>query len=142
MESEAYARGVEAGALSARMAAYTELLREMDLRYQQRFDAQGSAVTAAMLAAEKAVTKAEIAAEKRFEGVNEFRSTLQDQASTFVTRVEFEAEHNALADRIRDLATRADRNEGRSSGLNSGWGYLVAAVTLVGVVVAIIVRLA
>lgn len=34
------------------------------------------------------VTKANLATEKRFDGVNEFRLQLKDQASTFITRGE------------------------------------------------------
>jgi hypothetical protein len=122
------------------------LLGEMDLRYQQRFDAQGQALTAALLAAEKAVqtaliaaekavTKAETANEKRFESVNEFRKTLSDQTASFPSRVELQA----LADRVTDLATRMDKTEGRGVGLNAGWGYLVGAVLLAGAVVGLIV---
>jgi hypothetical protein len=53
--------------------------------------AQEKAVSAAMEAANKATSKAERAANDRFEAVNEFRQTLTDQASTFVTNAEFKA---------------------------------------------------
>jgi uncharacterized membrane protein YfbV (UPF0208 family) len=123
------------------------LLAEMDLRYQQRFDAQGQALTAALLAAEKAVqtaliaaekavTKAETATEKRFESVNEFRQTLSDQTASFPSRVELQA----LADRVTDLATRMDKTEGRSTGLNAGWAYLLAAAAIVVAVVSLVTR--
>jgi len=124
------------------------LLAEMDLRYQQRFDAQGQALTAALLAAEKAVqtaliaaekavAKAETANEKRFESVNEFRKTLSDQTATFPSRVELDA----LADRLRDLATRMDKTEGKSTGLNASWGYLIGAVALIGGIIAIVLKI-
>jgi len=126
------------------------LLAEMDLRYQQRFDAQGQALTAALLAAEKAVqtaliaaekavAKAETANEKRFESVNEFRKTLSDQTASFPSRVELQA----LADRVADLATRLDKAEGRGGGVSAsvammmGLGGLV--ITVIGVAVAIYV---
>lgn len=41
---------------------------------------------AALASSEKAIMKAETAADKRFDSVNEFRATLTDQASRFVTR--------------------------------------------------------
>ena len=121
------------------------LLAEMDLRYQQRFDAQGQALAAALLAAEKAVqtaliaaekavSKAEVATEKRFESVNEFRQTLSDQTAGFPSRVELEA----LAARVTDLAARMDRSEGRSTGVAAGWGYLCGAVLLVGAVIGMV----
>ena len=71
--------------------AVMKIMDERDLRYQQRFDAQTLAIKDALLAAEKAVTKAEVATERRFEGVNEFRQTLSDQAAKFITRTEFNA---------------------------------------------------
>ena len=55
------------------------------------FVAAEKAVQVALESAEKAVSKAELAADKRFESVNEFRATLQDQQGTFVTRVELRA---------------------------------------------------
>jgi hypothetical protein len=121
------------------------LLGQMDLRYQQRFDAQGQALTAALLAAEKAVqtaliaaekavTKAENANEKRFESVNEFRKTLADQTASFPNRIELQA----LADRVSDLATRMDKTEGKSTGLSAGWGYLVGVVALAGAIIGVI----
>lgn len=88
----------------------TALLTEMNLRYQQRFDAQTTAINAALLAAEKAVTKAEIAADKRFELLNELRVGV---ATT--EQVE------ALEKRLNELAARLDRIEGRSGGLTAGW---------------------
>ena len=123
------------------------LLVEKDKRDQQRFDAQGQALTAALLAAEKAVqtalvaaekavTKAETANEKRFESVNEFRKTLSDQAASFPSRVELQA----LAERVSDLATRMDKTEGRSTGLNAGWGYVVAAAGIIVAVLAVLLR--
>jgi hypothetical protein len=58
------------------------------LHIERRFADQQDAVGAALRAAEKATDKADAASEKRFEGVNEFRETLKDQQSTFITRTE------------------------------------------------------
>lgn len=115
-------------------------LADKDLRDQQRFDGQSTAIKDALLAAEKAVTKAETANERRFEGVNEFRQTLSDQAATFISRGEFDAQLKALADRVREIATRVDKTEGRSSGFASGYGYLVAAAAVIIAIVSWITR--
>jgi len=109
------------------------LLAEKDLRYQQRFDANGAAISAALLAAEKAVTKAEAATERRFEAVNEFRGTLSDQAKAFVQRVELDP----ISQRLADLASRVDRMEGKSTGSAASWSVIVAAIGAAGVIVAI-----
>ncbi len=127
------------------------LLAEMDLRYQQRFDAQGQALTAALLAAEKAVqtaliaaekavTKAESANEKRFESVNEFRQTLSDQTASFPSRVEL----SALADRVSEMGARLDKAEGRGRGVSASVATMLAVggllLALLGVVVAVLLR--
>lgn len=103
---------------------------------QSALIAQQEARMAALASAKEAVAKAEAASEKRFEGVNEFRAQLSDQAATFISRVEY----SALVERVRELAARIDKTEGRSSGLTSGWGILVGAVGLIGAIVALIVR--
>jgi hypothetical protein len=108
---------------------------------ESAFSAADRAVNAALLAAEKAVGKAESAAEKRFDAVNEFRGQLADQASTFMPRAEAETRLQALAEKIDDLATRIDKSEGRGTGLNAGWVYLLAAIAAVGTIITVYVAL-
>ena len=118
------------------IAYITTLLAEMDLRYQQRFDAANKAVEAAFMAqqtamqtaltaaekavqsalsaAEKAVTKAEVAAEKRFDGVNEFRKAYQDIIALQMPRMSSNSSGQSLA----SISMSARRWVGRaSSGL-------------------------
>jgi hypothetical protein len=96
---------------------FTGRLVEMDLRHQQRFDAQTkaieaaltaqrTAVEAALVAADKATNKAEEAASKRFDSVNEFRAALSDQAANFITRMEAEASIRRNTERVQEVATR------------------------------------
>lgn len=68
-----------------------------------RFADQEQAVQAALAAAEKAVVKAELAADKRFESVNEFRGQLTDQANTFISRLEYNANQKAIEQKIETL---------------------------------------
>ncbi|MWA08720.1 hypothetical protein [Streptomyces sp. BA2] len=119
----------------------SEIGDERDLRYQQRFDAQTKAIEAALLAAKEAVIKAELANDKRFEGVNEFRQTLSDQAAQFMTRTESEAATSRNSERIQDLTDRLNRAEGHGQGLNAGWGYLLAAIAAVATIIAIVLSL-
>jgi hypothetical protein len=106
------------------------LLAEMDLRYQQRFDAQNTAIAAALLAAEKAVSKAETAADKRFELLNELRMGV-------ATRSDYEAQEKLIG----TLSSRLDKQEGKSTGLNAGWGYLIGAIGLVSGLIGIFIAL-
>lgn len=127
------------------------LLREMDLRYQQRFDAQSRALEAALLAAEKAVgtaltaaekavNKAEAAAERRFEAVNEFRQQLNDYQTTLLPRNEYDSAHKSLAEKISDLSSRLDKTEGTTKGGQQMWGYLVGVAGLAVAVFTLFVK--
>ena len=109
--------------LDQRIDYEAKLAEERDKRYEQRFLAQESA-TAYM----RQVT-------------NEFRGQLADQQSTFITRTETLARAQSNADKIDALATRIDRTEGRSTGLNAGWGWLIGAVGLIGALISIFITL-
>lgn len=68
-----------------------------------RFDGVLHTTSAALAAADKATAKAEQANDKRFDSVNEFRSTLSDQASKFIIRTEFELVVSRLEQDIKNL---------------------------------------
>jgi pyruvate-formate lyase len=123
----------------------------MDLRYQQRFDAQQKALEAALLsqekavqtamtASEKATTKSELAAEKRFDSNNEFREQLRDQAATLMPRSEAENRAAALSEKIDDLKATIVLIQGRSTGRNDIWGYLVGGAGLIAAIIVIVAK--
>jgi hypothetical protein len=122
-------------------AYFKELLREHDLRYEQRYLAQERAVNAAVIASEKALQKVEAAVEKRFDSVNEFRQTLSDQTRTFVPRMEFEVVRDALRTELARVSTMLESLKGHSSGLASGWVYLISIVSLAQMLVTAYVLL-
>lgn len=97
--------------LSDQHQSLKENVREQDDRNRERFAAAKEAVNAALAAADKALQKAETASEKRFEGVNEFRATLADQASTLMPRAEYNAQHIALIEKVDDAVRRISRIE-------------------------------
>lgn len=106
------------------------------------------AVNAALTSAKEAVTKAEAAAEKRFEGVNEFRRTLSDQAALFLPRTEYHQAHVNLEDRVQDITDRLNRSEGTGFGTRQARaeqrldsGQLVAIVSTILAAIAIAVTL-
>lgn len=88
------------------------LLRDIidanDRRYEQRFVDSKTAVEAALSAAKEAVIKAEVAADKRFEGVNEFRAALSDQQIRLISRTEVQAILTGLEARIENFKAQAD----------------------------------
>lgn len=121
---------------------FDTIMREREVRDNQRFEAQQEAVaaalasaekavSAAMAATEKAVSKAEAAAEKRFDGVNEFRQTLTDQAASFMTRVEADAKMGNNAKDIVELKGKLEKIDGQTGGKNQSWLILVAAFGLI-----------
>lgn len=97
---------VEVARLEERVTALTRSV-------QDRFEANEKQTALAMSAAEKAVTKAETASEKRFEGVNEFRAVLTDQAKTLITRTEVDILIKGLNDRVdTSVKSAIDKIEG------------------------------
>lgn len=102
------------------------LLAEKDKRDEQRFQANKEAINAALLAAEKAVAKAEAAAEKRFEGVNEFRAQLADQARTLASSEKLDS----VIQRIDRMEANQNTTSGRTGGFASAAGYVLSAVLL------------
>jgi len=117
-----------------------EIIDERDRRYQERFEASTRAVEAAFASAKEAVAKAELSAERRFESVNEFRAQLGDQASSFLTRREYEAKHEALEVTVSEMARRITRAEGRGAGIGAAYGWIIAAVgAIVGIMTVVII---
>jgi len=116
----------------------------------KQFTAQDEAVASALAASDRAVSKAETASEKRFDSVNEFRSTLADQQRTLMPRSEtetlfknmgekIETIQTTLIDKITVLEKSLNVGTGQKSGIREGWGYAVGAVGLLLAIVSIIV---
>lgn len=119
-----------------------------ELRNEQRFNAQQQAikdaltsqkeaVAAALVAAEKAVLVAETNAEKWRGAANEWRGAMNDRERTLMPRAEAEATSRSNSDKIDALASRIDKNEGRTGGLLTIFSIIAA----VGVLVAIFMAL-
>lgn len=153
-------------AVEALRAALATAQQATDLRYQQRFDAQSDALSAAFAsqqtamstalvtaekavlvaqaAADRAVSKAELASDKRFESVNEFRQTLSDQQRTFMPRSEAAALIAGLSDKLLALKDTTDRLLAERLGIKGGWGYavgLVGFLLALGSLAALVLRL-
>lgn len=141
--------------VAASVSALRDLLDERDRSYIERFNAaernvatamtaSEKAVTTAMAAAEKAVSTAMVAAkeavakqetanEKRFEGVNEFRQTLTDQAQTFARTDLMMAKFDSLEKRLSELTNSVTAFHAAAGGIGKVWGWIVG---LAGIVIA------
>ncbi len=127
----------------------TALISAAESRSDARFEAMKQTVETAFHASQVAVGKAEEATAKRFDGVNEFRAALSDQAATFVSRPTIDAlveKLEAQIDRNRQdldaLARRIDVREGQLQGSKVTIGNLIALVTVAAAIIATIVVLA
>ena len=90
---------------------------------------------ARIAALEKATEVASGAMDRRLDGMNEFRDTLRDQASRFVTREEMEVKLGVLMDAISELKDYKAHMEGRASMSSV---YVSYAIALLGIVLSVI----
>lgn len=67
--------------------------------------------------------------------------TLNQLRETAVTRQEYQARHEAIETAINLLRERVTKMEGRSTGLNAGWGYIVGAAGIASAIIAIFIVL-
>lgn len=104
--------------------------------------AQERLTAAALAAAERAVAKSDAASDKRFDGVNEFRASLNDFVRLMMPRAEAEQIFRALTEKIDMLTNRVNSRDDRGKGLNQGWVLLIASVSGIGTLVAIAIALA
>ena len=114
------------------------LVEANDKRYAQQAEAQKEAINAALAAADRAVAKAEAATEKRFESVNEFRGTLDNQQRTLIPRSEVNVMIRGLEDKIDNLTKIIDAQTAERAGIKGGWGYAVGVFGLVLTVLSMV----
>jgi hypothetical protein len=118
-----------------RFSAIDTRFEERDARTAQAADDSRISLDAALAAAKEAVSEQNKA---NTQAIAVAALATKEQIASLITLTN--SNNRALDDKISDLKTRMDRGEGRSTGLSAGWGYLVAAVGLIGVAIAIIAR--
>lgn len=77
---------------------------------------------------DRALMVALASADKRLDGMNEFRQTLSDQAALFMPRTEAEQRMEQTRERLTAVERFVNQTTGRSSGRESSWGYIVGAL--------------
>lgn len=134
------------------------IVESNDRRYEQHFDDLEKATEKALTSADRAVTKAEASAERRFEGLNEFRAAMGDQQRGFIPRAEADLrmdtiakEMEALNDRLLSLLPRAEfttthamiqkqvdalaecstRRAGEGAGIGKGWTVAMGLIAII-----------
>ncbi len=134
-------------------ALYDRVLAERDTRYQERFNAQVAAVHAALAASEEAVTaalsekekavaaafesseraitKAEISIEKRADATYVSLTELTRSLGDLMPRAESDVRIGNLEDRLANLNSRQDRQDGQSKGISTTTAALATIVTII-----------
>jgi len=95
------------------------------------------AVNAALVSSAQAVQKAEAAAERRFEGVNEFRQTLSDQQRTLIPRAEVDVLMKSVNDKVDLLSNAYRAHQAEGVGKVSGWAAAVGVVGFIAVILSV-----
>lgn len=123
-------------------------MREM---LSERFNTQTKAVDAAFAAQQAAITAAAAASERRFEGINEFRAQLSDQAATLMSRAEATVRLDGLNEKVeaealrqtqrvneleRQVRSRLDLSQGAKTGFTDSVKLFFAAVSVVIALIA------
>ena len=135
--------------LLARIEAENKLTDSKFVTQEAMMTGGAERVRLALDASKEAIIKAEVATEKRFEGVNEFRAQLSDQARTFMPRTEAIQLAEQASERIRELSDRLterigeltawrNRTEGQGLGVKENRNGLYAALSATVAVIAIV----
>ncbi len=103
-------------------------IETLRIHLEERISAVAHAAAVASENAARAVTKAEMAAEKRFEGLNEFRGTLSDQQRNLMPRDEANIRFDSLTHEIRGAQHILETMRAEQKGVVGGWGYSVGVI--------------
>jgi hypothetical protein len=127
----------------------TALIVAAEQRSEQQFSHIKEVAATASMNSQLAISKVDAANEKRFEGVNEFRAALSDQASRLATRdalVSLSEKLEAAITRQREdidaLSKKVDLREGRTEGARVTIGAVVTIVSIGIALLSVIVLLA
>ena len=89
---------------------------------------------ARIVALEKATSLAAATMDKRLDGMNEFRDTLKDQASRFITRDELRIQMHATNETLKSLQSYRDQMEGKASAKSV---YVAMALSIIGLIIGL-----
>lgn len=106
--------------LESRISDLDRLTEARFVTHRTLLDSQAEKVALALASADKAIIKQETATNERLHLLNELRAGV---ATT--------NDLDGLERRVNDLKERLDRAEGKGAGLQAGWGYMVAGIGLV-----------
>lgn len=110
---------------------FERVIAEIERRNQERTQSLELLIEARRQALALAVEKQEAAYNDRFEGVNEFRASLDDAVKRTVTREYVEARLNDMERRLNTTESRLANFDGRIIGYSAGIGIVVLIISIV-----------
>lgn len=105
-------------------------LQAMERLSQSRRQADKDFLTAIAAASERAISKVETATDKRFESVNDFRASLENNARMLMPRIESEKEVHALNKKIELLTATVNSRTERGVGISQSLSTFLAIAAL------------
>lgn len=88
----------------------------------------------------ESVSLAYLSMEKRLESMNEFRDTLKDQASRFVTRDEMTAKIEILDKQVDDLRMNKATLDGKASQQSVTMAFFISSISIALGIIGIIIN--
>jgi hypothetical protein len=80
----------------------------------------------------------------RFNDMKSRSEKLSDQfasiTAAFMSRSEVEARISTTTDKLSDIGDRLNRNDGKGSGINASWGYLLGALSVIVLIGTLVVE--
>lgn len=110
---------------------FERVIAELEHRNHERTQSLELLIEARRQALALAVEKQEAAYNARFEGVNEFRASLDDAVKRTVTREYVEARLNEMERRLNTTENRLANFDGRIIGYSAGIGIVVLIISIV-----------
>ena len=109
------------------------ILEERDKRYEEKFNAQESAVIIALGAAEKASDKSERDIVKWQQGANEWRGAMVDREDSFISIDQFKSLEKAVDALAEDFKVSTAKRQGATQL----WSAILAAVVVIATVIGV-----
>lgn len=109
----------------------------MESYFEEKFKSLDNSVNLKYSNIEKSTSLAATSIDRRLESMNEFRDSLKDQATKFMTKDEFQILHQRVEEDVRILRESKATLEGRASMTSVYISYVIGVIGLVVAVLAL-----
>jgi hypothetical protein len=123
-----------------RFSMFDRLLHEMDRRYTEVSSAKAEALQIKAEGDRRALELAREMQDYRDQMHNGLLNQLKENAGKYATHAELCAAVEKLEAVLKPITTYVASQQGKSSGLNAGWGYLVGLIGLLAAIAGLASR--